>query len=409
MKSKLPLSEKKFNNSKLLLFSTVLTITAIFITIFTILNNPTTSFLVISLLILILVLSLSQPFPYSNWVSLFFSIGFLGVAHYRYFGLSQNFYLLTGYAVVGYFLTAWLCGVCLQQYIIYRSNQLKTIKLLENLQVFDQSTKLMRWPFARQSLINEIKRSRRYNSSVTLLLLDLNEKDLLDPNEIERMNQSLAEGLVNNCRTGIDIPFAMCSIGIYLPETNEKNANIFAWRLINTFLTDYQLQVSVGLATFPSDGITVEELVEYALIALRFGLVNNKAVVSYSNLATNGTKPTDESLEEGTIDQGDESGLDKGMIDEIIDNTSLQENEWFVCIEGFESLDELEKLNADIGQQEGVRLLDLSDNHLLIIINTEVEQAKNFVFSSFTLALSEVDNEKRVVKLIPKDSKTEEN
>lgn len=123
MKNKLPLSEKKVNISKLLLFSTVLTISAIIFTIFIILNNPTTSFLVISLLILILVLSLSQAFPYSNWVSLFISIGFLVVAHYRYFGLSQEFYLKTGYAVVGYILMTWLCGVCLQQYIIYRSNQ----------------------------------------------------------------------------------------------------------------------------------------------------------------------------------------------------------------------------------------------------------------------------------------------
>ena len=395
--------------SKLLIFVVILVMSSVLFSVFTLLINQTTSLLVLSFFLLILVVSLSQVFPYSNWVSFLLCSGFLGIVHYGYFDFSQDFYLKTGSAVLGYLITALLCGLCLRQYNKIRSNQIKSKKLMDNLIVYDQTTKLMRWPFARQSLINEIKRSRRYNTPLSLLFIGFQEKDLLESNEVDGLNQSLAEGLIKNCRTDIDVPFLMDNVGIYLPETTEQDAKEFAWRIINTFLTEYQIQVSIGMATFPIDGVSAEELVEHASLALKFAIENNRDVVCYSSFSGVGIKTIPEPESALSPGQVEEVELEDDLFNELIESTSLQEYEWFVWFEKFENLEELKKINADIGQQEGVRLLHLSDNQLLITINTEMEDAKSFVFSSSTWALSEVDNEKRLVKLVPKDSMMIEN
>ncbi len=398
--TKLPSADKSPKLSKLLMYTSVLTISSVLFSVFTVFTNQTTSLLVISLLILIMVLSLSRIFPYSNWTSFLFSSVFLAIIHYGYFGLSLVFLIRTGFAVLGYLITVLLCGLCLKQYNAYRSHQQRTKKLMDNLIVYDQETKLMRWPYARQSFLNELKRSRRYDYSVSLVFLDVQEKDLLEANEIESLNQNLAEGIIKVSRNDIDVPFMMDYAGIYLPNTNEKGAQVFAWRLVNAFLNDYQLQVSIGIASFPTDGVTVEELIDYTLLSLKFALETKQEVVCYSKLLEikNTTRPETQGIP--TIAQVEKNDKNGSEINELIENTRLLENEWFILFEDFDNMIELQKISTEIGQQAGVRLIHLKNKQLLITLDIKIKESKSFVFSSSGWALKEVDKEKKLVKLV---------
>jgi diguanylate cyclase (GGDEF)-like protein/PAS domain S-box-containing protein len=117
-------------------------------------------------------------------------------------------------------------------------------------------------------LDSEIKRTMRTNREFALLFFDLDGLKLVNDRYGHMVGSQalcrLADVLCSCCRD-IDTParFGGDEFALVLPETNAKTANLVAQRICEAVASDGKgpkLSVSVGIAIYPQDGHTIENL-----------------------------------------------------------------------------------------------------------------------------------------------------
>ena len=125
-------------------------------------------------------------------------------------------------------------------------------------------------------LIAEIVRCKRYSKNVSLIMLDIDHfkryNDTWGHQYGDKVISNIAQLLVGECRN-IDIP---CRYGgeefaVILPETSGEDAFKFAERLrlhIEARLQEEAITVSLGVASFPKDADTKQNLISAADKAL---------------------------------------------------------------------------------------------------------------------------------------------
>lgn len=145
---------------------------------------------------------------------------------------------------------------------------LERITLLDSLtQVYNHNTIL-------RILKDEVKRARRYKFSIALLMIgvdglrDINEKN--GPIITDSILKGVAEFLMNGIRD-VDIParYDAEHFLILCPQTDAAGASVLAERLqgriaaeqISEDLRNWTVTISSGIAVYPSDGVTAEDLV----------------------------------------------------------------------------------------------------------------------------------------------------
>lgn len=169
-------------------------------------------------------------------------------------------------------------------------------KEMETQVVIDALTNLYNRNYFFYRLKSEIVRSQRFQHEVSILLLDLdgfkNINDTLGHLEGDALLKKVADIFKYNIRRNeedpaydVDVP---CRYGgdefiIILPETRGENAITAAERLrktiakeCNEFLAkrnvtsgkSFDLTISVGISSFPTNGYTTDELVKSADVAL---------------------------------------------------------------------------------------------------------------------------------------------
>ncbi len=151
---------------------------------------------------------------------------------------------------------------------------------LYELAILDGTTKLFVVRYFRQRMREEIKRASRYTQPLTLLMLDLDLFKLVnDTYGHPSGDKVLADvgAIVRKCtREYVDIP---CRYGgeefaVLLPETDTEGGYHVAERIRKMidktrFLKEnIRITISAGLASYPTDADTDEELVERADLAL---------------------------------------------------------------------------------------------------------------------------------------------
>lgn len=157
--------------------------------------------------------------------------------------------------------------------------------LLDNAQLFDQVstmassdslTGLANHRHLTEVLESEIQRSRRTGRSFALLLFDLDDlkkiNDKFGHLTGSRAIKRLGVALRDNSRT-IDTParYGGDEFVLVLPEASDQEAERAAERICAQLATDGQkpaITVSVGLAVYPKDGVSIERLLGAADRAL---------------------------------------------------------------------------------------------------------------------------------------------
>ncbi|MCX7837916.1 MAG: diguanylate cyclase [Anaerolineae bacterium] len=161
-------------------------------------------------------------------------------------------------------------------------------RLVDELRVYDPDTNLLRYPYALQTLKNEIARSQRYNRPLCVLFLRVNEPpEWMQPQgELAKRAayQQIAELVRGSLRT-VDVAFFNATkFGAILPETDAVGSRLVAERLIERIANKMRLATYIGIAHFPSDGVTEEELVRGAEAALQLALTTGQPLVFYVQL-----------------------------------------------------------------------------------------------------------------------------
>jgi diguanylate cyclase (GGDEF)-like protein len=158
----------------------------------------------------------------------------------------------------------------------------RNFRKIEELTVVDEHTSLYNARYLRRTLATEVERARRFSHPLSVIFFDLDRfKEVNDTHGHAAGTALLAEVgdlVIGSLRT-VDVPvrYGGDEFVVVLPETLKQAAVDVAARLHAAlgryeFLRDRQLAVHVtgsfGVASFPDDGATAEELMRAADLAM---------------------------------------------------------------------------------------------------------------------------------------------
>jgi diguanylate cyclase (GGDEF)-like protein len=168
----------------------------------------------------------------------------------------------------------------------------KLYRRAEQLAITDDLTQVYNYRFLKMALRREVKRAARFSQRFSILMVDVdNLKKYNDRNGHLRGSEVLrqvAQVLTREARS-IDLvaKYGGDEFVVILPQTTREGACVLAERVkVSTESTAFPLAepglitVSLGVATYPENGITAGELLESADIALYAAKQSGKNRVS---------------------------------------------------------------------------------------------------------------------------------
>ncbi len=164
------------------------------------------------------------------------------------------------------------------------------------LATIDGLTQLYVRRFFEQRMSEEIRKAQRLERKLSVMLIDIDHfkkfNDSWGHQTGDDVLRVVAKKIKDNVRKGIDIParYGGEELTVIMPETDSNGAMILAERIriaIEKTPLDnpsggkpLQVTVSVGVATFPDQAITVQEIVEKADIGLYKSKANGRNMVT---------------------------------------------------------------------------------------------------------------------------------
>ncbi len=160
---------------------------------------------------------------------------------------------------------------------------MKLNRKLEALSITDGLTGLYNHRYFYRRLAEEIERAKRYDRKLSLIMADIDNFKLYNDNQGHQKGDMVLKGVaecVKNTLRMNDVParYGGEEFAVILPETGKATAAGVAERIrCEVERKDFpdektqpegSITISLGVATFPDDGITIDELVRRADDAL---------------------------------------------------------------------------------------------------------------------------------------------
>ena len=181
----------------------------------------------------------------------------------------------------------YLDFISLQQFASQMALSIDNARLFERVQELSNYDELTRLPVRRyfnEKLAEEIYRAKRFGLTLSLMIIDIDFFKQINDNYGHQIGDWALQEVSRVIRTGLRQTDVPCRFGgdemvIMLPSTNSEESKVIAKRLkerINalTLPTKYtggeeiHISISQGIATFPSDASSTEELFDRADKAL---------------------------------------------------------------------------------------------------------------------------------------------
>ncbi len=325
---------------------------------------------------------------------LVFSVNFLtivvyGVMIYLIYGIqpaSILVFITFATAAIG---TAFLTWKINKQFLSVNKQVERDRLLIEELRIRDQKTGLMRFHYARRTLSTEVSRSLRFGKKLSLILLKVDNWDELAEKlgleNRERLLIEISETLFNNCRNIDSIFINIDKIGIILPETTKSGAYVFASRLLDQVKKRYKQGLKIGIASFPDDAITDDELLFKCETALKFAVDNKCEVIISSDLSALENEIGPERVEASAeIPMGD-LNLDFA---EAVPRKKILSGETEIRIQGVSSLKDIDFLQKALGEIVGnskVRLIDFVDRQVYFALEYDHSNLPELIITNLDI------------------------
>jgi hypothetical protein len=146
---------------------------------------------------------------------------------------------------------------------------------------------------------------------------------------------------------------------------------ILTRRLIQRANRQVDARMVAGIASFPSDAITEEEIITNAKTALNAAINSEQSAVDYHTVRIEAAVERRESAAVPSVPLPGETSQQDYV--SILENIDLSKDEWVVWIEGFnkmEDLAEVERRFLEIDHINAVDFLFLQKNHLVVKIGS---------------------------------------
>ncbi|MGB9716453.1 MAG: diguanylate cyclase [Thermodesulfovibrionales bacterium] len=163
------------------------------------------------------------------------------------------------------------------------SNYYNLFEQMKELSITDPLTGLFNRRFLKERFIEEIHRSERYDSTFSLAIFDIDDFKLFNDTEGHLAGDNVLKELASIARRCIRINDILARFGgeefaILMPQTNKEEAFLVAERIRRSIKESStqkwkkfprpSITISTGIASFPINGRTIDELIEHADIAL---------------------------------------------------------------------------------------------------------------------------------------------
>lgn len=257
--------------------------------------DPKTFLLALALLAFTATLSLTNLFRFSNWFGAVLAIGVYTAVLISINGSIQAVWIPVALFSVATLLTALLGGWMADEIRSLYRQLTNDQKLIEELRLYEPETGVMRYRYVYQTLRSEVLRSQRYDKHICVLLVDIGSQESLreelGSDGLEHARRQVIEMMPASLRA-MDIPFSGEKTGAILPETNLEGAQKVVERLLERVQRKLRIPLNIGLAEFPGDGVSEDELIHAAEAALRFSQTTGQPFVEYGRLRqTNQSQP----------------------------------------------------------------------------------------------------------------------
>jgi GGDEF domain-containing protein len=246
--------------------------------------DPGSLVLSLALLVFTLVVALTDLFRFAGWLAGAAAVLVYGGAQVALAGFTPSIILpvaVNGTLLLG---TALLGSILAQQTGALTRQLEHDRRLIGELRLHDPATGLVRFQYARQTLKVEITRSQRYGTDLSLLVIELGNRQQIEEERglsgMEETRRELGSLLLSLTRQ-VDTSFVNGTLGSILPHTNPDGASIVAERLVANAARRLKLDLRVGIAHFPKDAVSEEDLIRDAEMALQVALTSGRPVVLY--------------------------------------------------------------------------------------------------------------------------------
>jgi GGDEF domain-containing protein len=273
--------------------------------------------------------------------------------------------------------------------------------LIDEMRINDEKTGLMRFHYARRALSNEIARGLRYGKTFTLLLIKINEWDnmaeTIGLEARENLLITITDVLFAGCRNVDTLFVNMDKIGVILPETRKIDSQIISKRLYDQVLKKTKKEIHAGIACFPGDAITEDDLVKKCEIALKFTDETGFPRVFFQDIVFN--------------DDGSYQKLNEVERDLISSETSMPEldqvpasinkNETIVHFCGIHNLADIDNLQKAVGKIPDIgeiRLIGFTETEITLGIIMPVEELSESLLQY--LDISNISIEERMDSIV---------
>jgi diguanylate cyclase (GGDEF)-like protein len=264
-----------------------LVIWIIFASLALILVDPGTMVLSMALIAFTATLSLTSLFRYANWTAAVLSILIFTGVQIALKGAASTVLLpsamLAAAVLVVALVGGWIAGEVRRAYRQLANDQ----KLIDELRLYDPASGILRYRYVYQTLRSEVLRSQRYDKRLCVLLMEVADNESLrqelGADGLEKARRQVVELLPTSLRA-MDIAFSGDKLGAILPETNLEGAQKVVDRLVERVQRKLRLPISIGVAQFPTDGVTEDELMRAAEAALRVSQSTGQTYIQYTQL-----------------------------------------------------------------------------------------------------------------------------